>query len=109
MPGPVDTLAGGWGDARLPELTARFGHPLNDSCEYASQCVVGALMAAVSKLAERDAQIAEMQAEHWRSFNPPTRQTNLLLQTSGRQRTLRVRVSGRRTRIGGERCQVIRT
>lgn len=60
--GPVDTLSGGWGDARLPELTARFGHPLNDDCEYASGCVVGALMNAEKEITDRSERIERLRA-----------------------------------------------
>ncbi len=58
----MDTLAGGWGDARLPEMTARFGHPLNDACEYASQCVVGALQNAESEVERLTAENAALRA-----------------------------------------------
>jgi hypothetical protein len=61
MSGPADSLAAGWGDARLPELTARFGHPLNDGCEYASQCVVGALLNAEERVAELAEKLAHVQ------------------------------------------------
>lgn len=59
---PRDTQAAGWGDARLPELTAQFGHALNDDCEYTSNCVVGALQNASARIAELEQSLASEKA-----------------------------------------------